>query len=159
MKTVFSLLIFPILVLAQYDQHQIAPPNMELKLNLTMESAFGEEIDSKGIINTAMEFFITLEVYVREIEINQGISQSYYEGPVINFLPKHLNTFSLVGIMPMTMENRKPQEDLKRLLVLNDPMFPREDTLFDWLHPIKHQKYKLTGTEIVPQGFGPRISI
>ncbi|MDC6387909.1 hypothetical protein PP182_04415 [Maribacter sp. PR1] len=159
MKTIFSLLIFPILVLAQHDQHQNAPPNMELQLNFTMESTYGEEMDSQGQINATVELFITLEVQVWEIEINNGISQPFYEEPVINFLPKHLNTLSLVGIMPMTIDNRKPQEDLKRLLALNDPMFPKEDTLFDWLHPTRYQKYKLTGTEIIPQGFGPRISI
>ena len=76
---------------------------------------------------------------------------------VVNTLPQYLNTYSLVGLPQITMENRKPQERLNRLLASNDPQFPRENTLLDWLNPVRQQQNRFGGVENMPEGFGPRI--
>ena len=42
---------------------------------------------------------------------------------------------------------------------MNDPMFPKENTMVDWLQPVRYQQHKLGGAENMPEGFGPRIRL
>ena len=161
MKTILSLLLFPIIVLAQNSHmFQNAPPNMEFRMDFTMESTINEEIDFEDFLTGALELFITVEVYVWEVEFNQGILQPLlYDGTEQTIVPKYLNTFALVGLLPIRHEYPKPQARLNRLLAQNDPMFPKEDALFNWLNPVQYKQNKLEGTNYIPEGFGPRIKI
>ncbi len=159
MRTILSLLLFPIIILAQHGSNQNEPPNIEFKMEFSMENIFVEKIDFQCVIDGAKELFITVEVFTFEMEINSAIREPIYDASMTYILPKYLNTFSLVGLIPNANETKKPQQRLNSLLALNDPMFPKEDTLFDWLHPIRYEQYKFGRADNMPEGFGPRIRI
>lgn len=132
MKTILSLLLLPIMVLAQQGQHQNEPYPIEL--------------------------FIAVEIHVREFEIDNVIPNFIHDGIMVDSLPGYLNTFSLSGLFTMANEKQRLQEGLNRLLSMNDPMFPKEDTLFTWLHPVKYSHNNLgRSSKNMPGGFGPLI--
>ncbi len=158
MKTILSLLLLPIMVLAQpYGQRQNESFDIEFTMDFAMESIPSEEIAFLELVDGTIEFFITVEVYVWEMGIDHVIPKFTNNGAMVNSLPKYLNTFSLAGWPPIGKEDQRPQELLNRQLALNDPMFPKEDSLLDRLHPVRYQQNKLAGPENMPEGFGPRI--
>ena len=158
MKNILSLLLLPIMVLAQpYGQHQNETFDIEFSMDFTMESILNQENDFLEIVDGAIELLVTVEVFVWEMEIDHVMPKFTYDGAMVNSLPKYLNTFSLTGLYPMAKEDQRPQEKLNRLLVMNDPMFPKENTLLSRLHPVRYQNNKFGGAENMPEGFGPRI--
>ncbi len=161
MKTILSLLLLPFLVLAQNGhRYQNAPPNMEFRMDFTIASTINQEIDVEDFLNGALKLSITVEMYVLEVEINHGMLQPLrLDRMEQTIVPEYLDTFSLVGLVPRRHNYPKPQERLNRLLAQNDPLFPKEDALFNWLSPVQYKQNKLEGTNYVPEGFGPRIKI
>ncbi|WP_411032052.1 hypothetical protein [Spongiimicrobium sp. 3-5] len=158
MKTILSLLLLPIMVLAQpHGQHQIESFDIEFSMDFAMEPILNEETDSPEPVDGTIELFITIEVYVWEMEIDYAIPQFTHDAAIVSYLPKYLNTFSLVGLANTVKENQRPQERLNRLLALNDPMFPKEDTLLDGLNPVRYQQNTLGDLHNMPEGFGPQI--
>jgi hypothetical protein len=161
MKTIFSLLLLPVMVFAQpLGQHQKERFNLEFSVAFAMESILKNEMDIlPKNIDDAMEIFITVEIYLEELIASPMTLQFADYETVGKTPPQYLNTYSLVGLYPMVAENRGPQKRLAGLLALNDPQFPKEDTLFDWLRPVRYQQNKLGGAERMPEGFGPRIQL
>ncbi len=158
MKTILSLLLLPVILLAQpQGHHQSEPFDIEFSIDFIMESTLNQENDFLELEDGTIELFVTVEVYVREIDY--VMPQFTHDGLMVRLLPKYLNTFSLTGLSSVAKEDQGPQERLNRLLALNDPMFPKEDTLQDWLQPVKYQQNKLDGAANIPEGFGPRISL
>ena len=158
MKTILSLLLLPVMLLAQpHGQHQNEPLDIEFSIDFIMESILNQENDFLELVDGTIELFVTVEVYVREIDY--VLPQFTYDGAKVKLLPKYLNTFSLTGLSSVAKEDHRPQERLNRLLALNDPMFPREDTFRDWLQPARYQQNKLYGAANMPEGFGPRIRL
>lgn len=126
---------------------------------MDLESIVKNEFDSIEISDSPLELFITIEVYIEGLLIGM-IGQGSLPYETTHYaLPKHLNTFSLVGLFPNNVEYNVPQERLDRKLAFNDPMFPRENTLVDWLQPVRYQQNKLGGTKNIFEGFGPRIRL
>lgn len=160
MKTIMSLLLLPIMVLAQpYAQHQNERFDIKFSMDVAMESIPNGEIGSADLIDVSIELFVTVEIYVWEMEINRVRPKFNYNGVMVNSLPKYLNTFSLVGWPTIGSEDQRPEKRLDHLLTLNDSKFLKEDTLFDGLHPVRYQQSKLGGVENIPKGFGPRIRL
>ena len=160
MKTILSLLLLPIMLLAQpYGQHQNEPFDIEFSIDFTMESILNQENDFLELVDGTIELFLTVEVYILKMEIDHIMPQFIHNGAMVNSLPKYLYTFSLTGLSPTVNEGQRPQERLNRLLALNDPLFPKEDTLFNRLHPVRYQHNKLGGAQNMPEGFGPRIRL
>ncbi|UJH66407.1 hypothetical protein [Allomuricauda sp. SCSIO 65647] len=157
MKTLLSFILFPILMLSQpYDN----PHNEYIEIDFSMESIINEGLASTELANGHIEVFVTVEVYVREMEIDHVLPEFAYDGAMAYSLPKYLNIFSLAGWSPFEKEDQRPEERLNGLLALNDPMFSKEDTLLNWLHPVRYQQNKLWGgAENMPEGFGPRIRL
>ena len=104
-----------------------------------------------------VQFYLTVEVNVLEYKIENITPNFTSDWLMTNVLPKYLNTFSLTGLFDMINEEQQLQERFNLLLATNDPMFPKEYTLFDWLAPVRYQQYKFGGAENMPEGFGPRI--
>ncbi len=160
MKIILSLLLLPIMVLAQpHGQHQNEPFDIEFSIDSAMESILNEEIRFLELVDGTIEIFVTVEVYVWEMDIDHVIPKFTYDGAMVNSIPKYLNSLSLVGWPPIGKEDQRPEERLNRLLALNDTMFPKEDALLDRLHPVRYQQSKLGGAENMPEGFGPRIRL
>lgn len=158
MKNILSLLLLPIMVLSQPSgQHQNEHFDIEFSMDLTIESILNEEIDFAELVDGAIELFVTIEVYVWEMEMDYVIPEFTYNEPMNSYLPKYLNSFSWAGFPLIGKQDLKPQERLNRLLALNDPMSPKEDTLWGQLHPARYQHNKFGGAENMPEGFGPRI--
>ncbi|MGB5820356.1 MAG: hypothetical protein WBG90_12790 [Saonia sp.] len=158
MKTILSFLLLPIMVLAQpYGQYQIESFDIEFSMDFAMEPILNEEIDFPEPADGTIELLVTVEVYVWEMEIDHVVPQFTHDAAMVNYLPKYLNTFSLVGLTTTAKEDQRPQERLNRLLALNDPLFPKEDTLLDGLHPVRYQQNTLGGAHNIPEGFGPQI--
>lgn len=161
MKTILSLLLLPIMLVAQpYDQRQNERFDIEFSMEVAMEPVLNGEIGSLDLVEGTIELFVTLEVCVREMEIDHIKHKfTYNEGAMVYSIPKYLNTFSLVGWPPIGKEVQRPKELLNPLLALNDPKFPKEDTLLNRLHPVSYQRNKLGSLENIPKGFGPRIRL
>ncbi len=158
MKTILSLLLLPMLVFGQpQGQHHTAHFNFEFLMDL--ESIIKNEIDFMENPDGVLELFITVEIYVEELFIDTRRQGNFTYETATYALPKFLNTFSLVGLSPNETGYPDPQKRLNRLLALNNPMFPKENTLVDWLQPVRYQQNKLGGAENMPEGFGPRIRL
>lgn len=160
MKTILSLILLPVMILAQpMAQHQEEEFNIEFSMDINMETIVEKEIDFSETTMETVELFITIEIYVEELWVDPVLPKLVPNETVPIALPKYLHTFSLLGADEKPKESQKPQEYLNRLLALNDPMFPKEDTLVDWLHPVRYQQNKLGGIENMVEGFGPRIRL
>ena len=152
MKTMLSLLLLPVMTFAQpmsLHQEQI---NIELSMGFDTESMLGNQIAMQENQPNTVELFITVEIFFEDLEANPLTPQT-----LGHTLPKYLNTYSLIGFPSTTNENLKPQNRLNRLIASNDPMFPKENTMLDWLQPIRHQQNKLASVANIPEGFGLRI--
>jgi len=160
MKTILSILLLPIMALAQpYGQSPKEYQGIEFSMNLNMESALGKGINFSEFVDGPIELVITLEVYVDVIEFFSETPQLNHYETVAYTPPQYLSTLSLTGLYSSTIESDKPQERLNRLLALNDPMFLKENTLSNRLYPVRYKSNKLGGTENIFQGFGPLIRI
>lgn len=160
MKTILSLLLLPIIVLAQTPPQHQEHLNIEFSIDVDMEYILSNEIDMlPKNIDDIMEIFITVEIYVEELILNTTPLQFMDNETAVNTLPQYLSTYSLAALFPSPIGNSAPQERLKGLLALNDPRFPKEDTLLDWLHPVRYQQNKFDGAANMPEGFGPRIRL
>jgi len=160
MKAILSLLLLPIMMLAQpRDQHQKGNFNITFSMNFDSEPLLDREINFQEAIASNIEFTITLEVYVETLEFNPRTSRfTDYETVAIT-PPQYLNTFSLVGLYSNPSKESKPQERLNHLLALNDPRFPKENTLINILNPVAYKLNRPAGMKKAPQGFGPLIRI
>ncbi len=158
MKIILSLSLLPIMLLAQpHGQHQNIPFNIEFSMAFTMESTLNQENDFLERMDGTIQFFVTVEVTVRE---NEHITpQFFHNRAMANSIPKYLSTYFLTGLSPTAKEDQRPQGRLNRLLAMNDPMFPKEDTLLNRFHPVRYQFNKLGGAQNMPEGFGPRIRL
>lgn len=160
MKTILSLLLLPILLLAQpngpYEKEYF---DVDFLVDFTMESIPDQENGFLELADGAIELFVMVEIYVWEMAMDDFKTQFDQDPLIWNYLPKYLNTFSLVGLTPTTNEDQRPQERLNRLLALNDSMFPKENTLLDRLHPVQYSLPSFVGTENMSDGFGPRIKL
>ncbi|MFT4832564.1 MAG: hypothetical protein ACJART_002447 [Maribacter sp.] len=156
MKTILSLLLLPIMVLAQpFGQHQKESFDMEFSMNFAMESILKENSVFLELVDDTIELFVAVEVFVWEID--NVLPKFSHDGSIVNTLPQYLITYSLVELPLINTKNYKPQERLNRLLALNDPQFPKENRLLDGLNPVRQQQNKLGNSNNIPEGFGPRI--
>jgi hypothetical protein len=158
MKTIIALLLLPTIVLAQIrGPHQKEHYNIEFSIGFDMESSRKNEIDITETLEGTLELFVTVEVYIEELLVEAMTPQFMTNDKVVNAQPKYLSTLSLSGLHHNATESHKPQKRLDRLLALNDTKFPQENTLLDWLHPVRYEHNKSVGLENIPEGFGPRI--
>ena len=89
MKTILSLLLLPIMVLAQpHGQHQIESFDIEFSMDFAMEPILNEETDSPEPVDGTIELFITIEVYVWEMEIDYAIPQFTHDAAIVSYLPQ-----------------------------------------------------------------------
>ena len=160
MKTILSLILLPVMTLAQpMAQYQEEQFNIEFSMDINKETIVEKETDISETAMETVEFFITVEIYIEELWVDSVLPKLVPNEAVPIALPKYLHTFSLLGRDEITKKSQKPQEHLNRLLALNNPMFPKENTLVDWLHPVRYQQNKFEGIENISEGFGPRIRL
>lgn len=156
MKTILPFLLVPIMVLAQFHgQHQNDFSDIEFSMEFTMEPILNQEKNPLELVDGIFEIFVTVEIIVQEIDYIRP--QFTHNDGVANLSPKYLNNFSVTGLS--TIRGPRPQERLKRLLALNDPMFPKEDTILKGLHPVRYEQNKWGSVQNIPEGFGPRIRL
>ncbi|MBT8384292.1 MAG: hypothetical protein KJO83_01130, partial [Bacteroidia bacterium] len=130
MKTILSLLLLPIILIAQpYGQHQNERFDIEFSVEMTMEPIITEKMGSLNMAEGTIELLVMVEVYLQE-----------FDGSKVNPLPKYLNTFSLIEWPAIREEGQRPKERLNGLLALNDPAFPKEDTLLGGLLPVRYER-------------------
>lgn len=150
MKTILSFLLIPILAIAQ--------PMNQFE-NEYDDMAFSMEINTTSIafLNQDSNFTEPIEAPKDVFTFETNISQfTNYEVTDKN-PPQFLSSFSFVGLSSHSSENTKPQERLNLLLASNDIRYPKENTLVNWLNPVRYTSKKLGGVENMVQGFGPLI--
>lgn len=159
MKTLAVILLLPIMLLAQ-------PQGQQYKETLDMDLALG--VDIASVIKTipipespddANKMIITVEIYIEEVWIETVSTPIDSSEKAVGILPRYLSTFSVLALHPAKHENNAPQQRLDRLLALNDPSFPKENTLFQWLNPVRYAENRFGGTENALQGFGPQVRL
>lgn len=146
MKTIISFLLLPILAISQpINQFE----NEQYDMALLTEISFEKTTDASRENSVSSELFTLTTNFYQLI-----ISKVANSNP-----PQFLSTYSLVGLYSDTSENKKPQERLNLLLASNDTRYPKENTLVDWLNPVRYTSSILGGVENMVQGFGPLIKI
>jgi len=158
MKTILSLLLLPMMVLAQPQSQQQEYLDIESSLDVAMASVERNEIGISENLYGTIEFATTIEAYVEKVA---AYPQAYIfekSETADHTLPQYLSTFSLVG-MPTANKNRGPQDGLDDLLTLNDPQFQNDDTLVDWLNPVTYEQNTKGSAANIPEGFGPLIRL
>lgn len=147
MKILLSLLLFPMLVLAQpnsYPQGEI----FEVQLSIDLE----QQTISEG---EAMEGMVAVFVKV-EVIYTENVMKK--ESPA-NYIPKHLNSLSLVGSYRQMYPSHKHQEQLNTLLAANDLNRPTERSFANWLKTVPYENQMLTSVNSIPEGFGARVRL
>lgn len=146
MKIVWSLLLFPIILLAQMPNLNMEESfHVELSMKIDMEHMlFNMPDPTEG----AVEIFVVVEI---------GFEDIGHENPGSKPLaiPQYLTTFSLFDL-PHN-DHLIYQEDLNESLAITDPMHPKENTLFDWLSPARYQSKVHDKIMSIPKGFGTRL--
>lgn len=153
MKKISILLFLPLLVLAQPTedlQNDLAYVDFKMEIKVQLEREVERNsYDFEAQRDAVLMHLKTPDHYNKEnltpIKIvNKGI-------------PKHLNTFSLTGQTKERHESFEPQKRLDNLLAAKDIEFPKENTLFKGLSPVRYEKIGFGGAENIPEGFGPKI--
>lgn len=73
--------------------------------------------------------------------------------------PAYLTTFTLSSPTSKSGDTEAPQERLNRLLAMNDPEFPKENTLFKGLNAVRYSNSNLDRIANRQEWFGPKISL
>lgn len=128
---------------------------VQLRLKINLQSEIKGHLFDYGFEDQSATLLVTMGI---PIEVNRTSYNSDYLAHK-NRLPKHLNTFSLAGLYSYEDGSILPQKRLNSLLAMNDPEFPKENSLIQGLNPVRYQTYRFGGAEDMPQGFGPRIRI
>jgi len=146
MKTLLSLLLFPLGVFAQPNS---VPQEEFFKVHLSID--LERQTISEG---EAIEGMIEIIVKV-EVSYNENVLRK--ESPS-NYIPKHLNSLSLAGAYRNTNPSHKPQERLNTLLASNDLNHPTERSFTNRLKTVPYKNQLLTPFHSIPEGFGARLS-
>lgn len=153
MKKLSVLWLLPLMIFGQpLHQYEVDPISVEFNVNIKMAFAFGDE----AIAEESVTQDILLFVRFHEPLSNDApkAKDSMYSTSTI---PLYLTTISLSRLDVGNASDYGPQERLNRLLALNDPEFPKENTLFNNFSAIRHPELRLAGTERMQEWFGPKI--
>lgn len=159
MKNIFFLLLIPIMVLGQ--------PIEQLKnsfdsLDFEMDIAFHDELEKESNVpdikkdDPSLSLITDIPVqYFEAIYQFTKMESIAIERPI----PIYLSTFSMSGLYPEKNHAQQPQKRLNNLIALNDPEFPKENTLSQDLNPIRYKRNSFGGAENMPEGFGLKIRL
>ncbi len=147
MKTLLSLLLFPMIIFAQPNQ---LPPGefLNVQLSIDLES---QNISEWEAMEAMVDVSVKVEVFYKEEVLKKE--------SLVNHIPKHLNSLSLVGSYHYTNPTLKPQERLNTLLTTNDSNFPIERSFTSWLKTVPYENKMLTPVHSIPEGFGARVKL
>lgn len=160
MKTILSFLLLPILVFAQpLGQYQKEGRNNLFSTGLAIESVLKTEIDDLESLDGSIQLYLPVAIYTDPLKADLLIPYFTDHTEVESKPPQYMSSFSIAGLFGILQDNSWGQERLDLLLSLNDPQFPKEDTLLDWLHPVRYHQNGFGGEESIAEGFGPRIRI
>jgi len=147
MKTLLTLLLFPLLILAQPNYPSDAEFfKVHLSIGLEHETISGGE-PLQGMV----EILVMVEIFYKENVLKK-------ESPA-KYIPKHLNSLSLAGSYRYSNPTLKHQARLNNLLAVNDISHPTERSLTNWLKTVPYEKQMLTPVHAIPEGFGARVSL
>jgi len=147
MKTLLSLMLFPLLVVAQ-PNYLAHGDYVEVQFSVDMKNLNLAETENPS---GTLEVLFTVEVFHKA----HLFSQEYPE----RYIPKNLNSLSLVGSYQHTDLNREYQNRLNGLLAVNDVNRIREHSLTNWLNTVPRENKNLATARQIPEGFGPRFSL
>lgn len=158
MKTIIPLLLLPFLLLGQVPlQYENSMHNIVYTMDVKMDYLLTGQMDEFENVNGSVEVAVTVQVYFEKSSPEQMLyTFKPWEGKNNKF-PRHLVSYSLAGLHPIDAERPKFNEDY--LLALNDPKYPKEDTLFNWLQPVRYKQNKLSGVKALHGSFGPSIRL
>ncbi|MGB3151016.1 MAG: hypothetical protein WBB27_10160 [Maribacter sp.] len=145
MKTLILLLLAPTLVLTQMNE-KIIPDQIDVQFWLDIQPTA-----SSQSMQGTVEYSVTLEFFMIDYSPNPKSVETK------NSIPRHLTTYSLTTWHPSDKKVNTPNDELNRLIAMNDFMFPKENTLNKSFGPVKHTNFKPQYTQNVNLGFGPRI--
>ena len=162
MKTLFLILLCPIILTAQSGvPHYIENINVEFSLDFIPEDILAEDDiilqnhhTGRFDKNNTIELLITVEVFLIEAWMPEMPTYK----TVMNLLPKYLDTFSLTGTSFKALKHYLPENNLNELVATNDSMFLKEDTMRNWLAPVKYGQHDFDGLQRMTEGFGPRFT-
>jgi len=144
MKTLLSLLLFPLLTIAQ-PNYLPQGEFFEVKLSIDMEHQIISE--REGMV----EVFVKVEVLYKE--------NTFKKDSPARYIPKHLNSLSLAGSYRHIDPTHIYQKPLENLLAVNDINHPTEHSFTNWLKIVPHENQMLNPVHAIPEGFGARISL
>ncbi len=160
MKTTITLLFLPFLLLGQLPlQYENNIHNIAFTMDVTMDYLRTGQMDEFENVNGSVQVSVTVQVYFEKISSEQMLSKFTPSHRMDKKFPQHLVTYSLAGLHPVNAERLRFNERLDDLLALNDPIYPKEDTLFNWLHPVRYKQNQLSELKVLPAGFGPSIRL
>lgn len=160
MKTIFSILLLPIMVFSQpLGQDQKAGLNTTFYMDLSMESVLQTDFDLLENLDVSIALCVTITIDTGYLEATHSMPYFIVNEVVENKPPQYLSSISIAGLHVTPQPKSVGQERLDLLLALNDPQFPKEDTLLDWLHPVRYLENSFGGAATISEGFGPRIKI
>lgn len=160
MKTIFSILLLPIMVFSQpLGQDQKAGLNTTFYMDLSMESVLQTDFDLLENLDVSIALCVTITIDTGYLEATHSMPYFIDNKVVENKPPQYLSSISIAGLHVTPQPKSVGQDRLDLLLALNDPQFPKEDTLLDWLHPVRYLENSFGGAATISEGFGPRIKI
>ena len=147
MKILLSLLLFPLLIVAQPDYF---PPGeyVEVQFSFNMPNQNFSEVEN---LDGLVEISVTIEVFYTE--------HLYPKTSPTKSIPKHLNSLSLAGSYQHTDYTQKYQKRLNSLLAVNDVNQPTERSFTNWLKPVPFESKTITPAQNIMEGFGARVSL
>lgn len=155
MKKLSLLLLLPLMVFGQPKQDlEINYVSLEFRMEINTSSMFEDEQNMERSAHQDIALLVRLRIPLAYT--------NPYTKPRIQTqgnIPGHLNTFSLSSPGFESGGIKAPQERLNRLLAMNDPEFPKENTLFKNLNAVRYSNSSLRGIENMQEWFGPKISL
>lgn len=160
MKTIIPLLFLPFLLLGQ------APPHYENKMynivftmDVNMDYVLTDQMTEFENVNGSVEVSVTVQVYLEKFSSEQLFYKFTPWHSKDKKFPQYVVTYSLAGLHPIDTESVKLNKRLDYLLAFNDPKYSKEDTLINWLHPVRYNQNKVSEVIVLPEGFGPSIRL
>ncbi|MFS4445647.1 hypothetical protein [Maribacter sp. 2307UL18-2] len=155
MKKLSLLFLLPLMVFGQPKQDlEINYVSLEFRMEINTAFVFEDERHMERTRHQEIDLLVSLRVPLEYIDP--------YSRPKIqpkDNIPVHLTTFSLSSPALLNGATEAPQERLDRLLAMNDPEFPKENTLFKNLNAVRYSNSSLNGIETMQEWFGPKINL